>query len=70
MYASLNGWGSIVWHLAEDVTAELNHLDNLKRNCLHWAARFNMTNIARMLIQLRIKYDAEDADGKTPLELA
>ena len=55
-YASMNGFARIVEYLVKEGGADVNVQDRLFRNALHWAARFNNTKMAEVLLKLGIRY--------------
>ena len=58
-YASMNGFYHIVDRLIK-AGADLNTKDRLRRNPLHWAARFNNVFMAQKLLEMGISYQEPD----------
>ena len=69
LYAAINGFCIIVELLAKN-GANIDSYDNLKRNSLHWAARFNNTKMAKTLMDLKCDKTRVDIDKKTPIQIA
>jgi len=69
MYASINGSSSFIKPLIE-AGAILNATDRLKKNSLHWAARFDNNKVCLTLMELGINYNKRDIEGKTALDVA
>ena len=63
MYASMNGFVSMVSVLVEDCGADVDVLDRLDKNALHWAARYDNRRVVERLLQLKITYDQVDVEG-------
>ena len=70
MYASMNGFVTIVEYLVVHGGADVSICDRLHRTALHWAARFNNIKIAEKLLKLGIKYDTTDIEMQTPVDVA
>mmetsp|Transcript_1356 Transcript_1356/g.1773 ORF Transcript_1356/g.1773 Transcript_1356/m.1773 type:complete len:149 (+) Transcript_1356:669-1115(+) len=70
MYASMNGFVSIVEYLVNHGGAEISATDRLHRTSLHWACRFNNLKVAQKLLSLGIRYDQTDIEMQTPIEVA
>jgi ankyrin repeat protein len=70
MYASMNGFVSIVDLLVAKGRADVNNTDRLHRTALHWAARFNNVKVAQKLLSLRVKVDSLDIESISAGELA
>mmetsp|Transcript_10960 Transcript_10960/g.18329 ORF Transcript_10960/g.18329 Transcript_10960/m.18329 type:complete len:410 (-) Transcript_10960:37-1266(-) len=70
MYAAMNGFASIVDYLVNQGHADVNAVDRLYRNSLHWACRFNNIKVAQKLMSLGIKYDAKDIESQSPIDIA
>lgn len=71
MYASMNGFISIVDLLHKDGGADINTVDRLHRSCLHWSCRFNNLKIIQKLLEdFKIKYETTDMEMQTPADIA
>ena len=69
MYACFNGFSEII-HLLVKHGANINVTDRNHMSCIHWAARFNNVKVAKILLELGIKYTESDIDGLIPSSLA
>ena len=63
MYASMNGFASIVDALVEECDADVDVLDRLRKNALHWAARYDNRRVVEQLLLLKITSDQVDVEG-------
>ena len=70
MYASMNGFACVVDYLVKECRADLNVVDRIGKNALHWAARFNNKKVVEKLLELKIEYDKVDDEGLTPMRIA
>lgn len=50
MYAAVNGYQLTTEFLANECICEVQVIDRMKRNSLHWAARFNNSKMVYLLI--------------------
>ena len=67
-YASINGFLNTVQYLAS-MSVNIHTSDRIKRNALHWAARFDNYQMVTVLLGLRLSVSSLDKDGHTPLTL-
>ena len=70
MYAAQNGYASVVDYLAKECDADVNIKDRVNKNALHWACRYSNQKVVAKLLDLRIEYNAKDAENQTPWNLA
>jgi ankyrin repeat protein len=68
-YAAFNGSNTLVDYLYKN-NADINHQDRLKRTPLHWACRYNQSEMALNLLRLGADYDCMDFEGKKAVEIA
>ena len=62
MYASYNGFTSIVELLLTTTKAKVDAVDRLNRTPLHWAARFANLKIIKLLFLHGCKLEHKDID--------
>lgn len=69
-YATINGFTNTVEYLAIEVKCNIHNIDRFKRNCIHWAARFNNVPMFNLLVNLKVNHAAIDCESMSPLDLA
>ena len=70
MYAAMNGYSSIVNFLVTKCEADINIVDRLGRNALHWASRYNNKKVVEMLLKLKVSFDELDIEKNNPIDIA
>lgn len=61
-YAAINGFLNTVQYLAS-MSVNIHTSDRLKRNALHWAARYDNFQMVKVLLELRVNVSSLDKDG-------
>jgi ankyrin repeat protein len=70
MYASMNGYGVLTEYLIEETNIDVNKMDRVHRNALHYAARFNNCKMIDILVQAKINLNQTDRDMMLPIDIA
>ncbi len=68
--AVANGDTDAVRHYIVDLGVDVNSRDGNSLTPLHYSAKFNQVDVARLLIELGAKADITNNCGKTPLQVA